>query len=252
MISSSTSVRLKPCPSFFTFFLADNGRRYTQQDPAAAQDSDNDEEVDEPKSAKAERDELLMRVLVGEVLPQAYTLYMSGPLHVLDDEDVEEGGYQLVHGNVGSPADLPGPTQAILAALAYNQIQLDALAAKQQRQKAELQAQEAKVRQQLADQRRALLVPAGAKSTISPRFWLRVLRSADAAALAISRRDAAVLAALTDVRFQLSRGSKAEAGGISSGSSSSSSELHGTCESLTWASGAWAHFGACQDRTTKQ
>lgn len=36
-----------------------------------------------------------------------------------------------------------------------------------------------------------------------PRFWLRVLKSADAAALAISPRDAAVLAALADIRFSL-------------------------------------------------
>jgi hypothetical protein len=36
-----------------------------------------------------------------------------------------------------------------------------------------------------------------------PRFWLRVLKAADAAALAISPRDAAVLAALADVRFSL-------------------------------------------------
>jgi hypothetical protein len=33
-------------------------------------------------SAKQERDELLMRRLTEEVLPQAYTLYVSGPLHV--------------------------------------------------------------------------------------------------------------------------------------------------------------------------
>jgi hypothetical protein len=47
-------------------------------------------------------------------------------------------------------------------------------------------------------------VPADSSSTSVPRFWLRVLRSADAAALAISSRDAAVLASLADVRFSLS------------------------------------------------
>lgn len=50
---------------------------------------------------------------------------------------------------------------------------------------------------------RALLLPAGVSKTQVPRFWLRVLKSADAAALAISPRDAAVLAALADVRFSL-------------------------------------------------
>lgn len=56
---------------------------------------------------------------------------------------------------------------------------------------------------------RELLVPAGSSSTSVPRFWLRVLRSADAAALAISSRDAAALASLADVRFSLSSSSSA-------------------------------------------
>jgi hypothetical protein len=54
---------------------------------------------------------------------------------------------------------------------------------------------------------RKLLVPAVSSSTAVPRFWLRVLRSADAAALAISSRDAAVLASLADVRFSLTSSS---------------------------------------------
>jgi hypothetical protein len=54
-------------------------------------------------------------------------------------------------------------------------------------------------------------VPADSSSTSVPRFWLRVLRSADAAALAISSRDAAVLASLADVRFSLSSSSSSPA-----------------------------------------
>lgn len=38
--------------------------------------------ADEGKSAKQEKDELLMAVLLEEVLPKATTLYMSGPLQV--------------------------------------------------------------------------------------------------------------------------------------------------------------------------
>jgi hypothetical protein len=64
---------------------------------------------------------------------------------------------------------------------------------------------------------RSLLLPEGADTTTVPRFWLRVLKSADAAALAISPRDAAVLACLADVRFSLN-------------GSPSSSELQGKCE----------------------
>lgn len=64
---------------------------------------------------------------------------------------------------------------------------------------------------------RALLLPKGATKTQVPRFWLRVLRSADAAALAISPRDAAVLSALADVRFSLDAGAEP-------------SELQGKCE----------------------
>lgn len=71
---------------------------------------------------------------------------------------------------------------------------------------------------------RSLLVPSGSSSTAVPRFWLRVLRSADAAALAISSRDAAVLAALADVRFSLSPSSSSSS---SSGAAGSSKELHG-------------------------
>lgn len=64
---------------------------------------------------------------------------------------------------------------------------------------------------------RALLLPKGASETQVPRFWLRVLKSADAAALAISPRDAAVLAALADVRFSLD-------------GTAGASELQGKCE----------------------
>jgi hypothetical protein len=71
---------------------------------------------------------------------------------------------------------------------------------------------------------RSLLLPDGTDHTAVPRFWLRVLKSADAAALAISPRDAAVLACLADVRFSLN-------------GSPSSSELQGKCE-------CWVLWGA--------
>jgi hypothetical protein len=59
-----------------------------------------------------------------------------------------------------------------------------------------------------------------------PRFWLRVLRSADAAALAVTARDAAVLACLADVRFSLRSNVSSE------DSSSVMKELHGKRELL--------------------
>jgi hypothetical protein len=67
---------------------------------------------------------------------------------------------------------------------------------------------------------RALLFPQGADAPLVPRFWLRVLKSADAAALAISPRDAAVLAALADVRFSLD-------------TTPGASELQGKCKWLS-------------------
>lgn len=72
-----------------------------------------------------------------------------------------------------------------------------------------------------------MLLPSGNSCSI-PRFWLRVLRSADTAALAISPRDAAVLANLADVRFSLSSPVSDGSGG---------KELHGRCELMD------VHFG---------
>ncbi|WIA10139.1 hypothetical protein OEZ85_010346 [Tetradesmus obliquus] len=216
--SSSSSVRLKPCPSFFRFFLPDSSSRGGKvpqhlHDPTALQDEEEEEEEDEAeaeggaKSAKADRDELLMALLTEQVLPRAAELYLAGPLQTLSDE--EEGDFQVVHAGAGSPADLPGPVQGLLAALRHNQAALDALAAQRQQQRDGVNAQEDKLRLELAGKRRELLVPAGSSSTSVPRFWLRVLRSADAAALAISSRDAAALASLADVRFSLSSSSSA-------------------------------------------
>jgi hypothetical protein len=79
-----------------------------------------------------------------------------------------------------------------------------------------------------APPRRALLLPVEGQPLTVERFWLRVLRTADAAALAISPRDAAVLASLADVRFSLD-------------STEDGSELHGRRELVA--------LGACR-RTT--
>eukprot|EP00775_Hariotina_reticulata_P010883 gene10883-11037_t len=172
LIVSSSTVKIKPCPSFFRFFLPDSNSKHSKpasrlHDLTAVEqddDGDWDEYEDEEglqlhevptKSAKTQHDELLMAVLLREVLPQATTLYLAGPLQV----------------NAW-----------------------------------------------------AILFPPSTSQPAVPRFWLRVLRSADAAALAISARDAALLACLADVRFSLhSNGSSGE-------SSSIMKELHGKLE----------------------
>ncbi|KAF8069510.1 NUDT19 [Scenedesmus sp. PABB004] len=167
------------------------------------------------KSAKARADAAVMAALLGEVLPRAAALFMAGPLQSLSDEDDDD--FAVVSGG-GSHEDLPPPVQAVLAALRHNQAQLDELAAQRQRQRAEATAAGDKLRQELAVKRRALLLPPGASEPSVPRFWLRVLRSADAAALAISSRDAAVLASLADVRLSITAGA------------GSSREAHGKLE----------------------
>ncbi|KAF6265330.1 nucleosome assembly protein-domain-containing protein [Scenedesmus sp. NREL 46B-D3] len=188
--AGSSSVRLKPCPSFFRFFLPDSSSskgskvpKHLHDPTALHEDDDGDDEEEQGggeggvRSAKAERDELLMALLVEQVLPRAADLYLSGPLQTLSDE--EEGDFQVVHAGAGSPADLPGPLQGLLAALRHNQAALDALAAQRQQQRDSVTAQEEQLRLDLASKRRKLLVPADGSSTSVPRFWLRVLRSAD-------------------------------------------------------------------------
>lgn len=71
------------------------------------------------------------------------------------DEDDEGDGYQLVHGAAGlDPAELPGPVQALLAALRHNQAQINALQAEREQLKAKAKQQEVELRKQLAEQRR--------------------------------------------------------------------------------------------------
>jgi hypothetical protein len=68
--------------------------------------------------------------------------------------DEEEGDFQVVHAGAGSPADLPGPVQGLLAALRHNQAALDTLAAQRQQQRDAVDAQEDKLRLELAGKRR--------------------------------------------------------------------------------------------------
>lgn len=71
------------------------------------------------------------------------------------DEDDEGSDFQVVHGPVGEHAsDLPPATQKVLAALQYNQAQLDALAEQWQRQRSTLKADQSKIRAKLAQDRR--------------------------------------------------------------------------------------------------
>eukprot|EP00878_Enallax_costatus_P038880 GHUV01044368.1.p1 GENE.GHUV01044368.1~~GHUV01044368.1.p1 ORF type:complete len:515 (+),score=231.98 GHUV01044368.1:220-1764(+) len=234
---SSSTVRIKPCASFFRFFLPDGDSSSSSHsskvpkhlhDPVALQDDEEGDEGAEErsgqKSAKLERDALMMKLITEEVLPKAAELYMSGPLESLDSDEDGEGdegdGYQLIHGAAGlDPSELPGPVQPLLAALRHNQAQIEALQAEREQLRLKAKQQEEQLRKQLSQQRRGHLLPPGSSSTVVPRFWLRVLRSADAAALAVSPRDAAVLAHLADIRFSLT---SVDAG--------SSKELHGKLE----------------------
>jgi hypothetical protein len=68
--------------------------------------------------------------------------------------DEEEGDFQVVHAGAGSPADLPGPVQGLLAALRHNQAALDALAAQRQQQRDAVNVQEDELRLELAGKRR--------------------------------------------------------------------------------------------------
>jgi len=71
------------------------------------------------------------------------------------DEDEEDSDFQVVHGPVGdSSADLPPAAQKVLAALQYNQGQLDTLAAESQQQRNKLKAEQSKLRAKLAAERR--------------------------------------------------------------------------------------------------
>jgi hypothetical protein len=79
--------------------------------------------------------------------------------------DEEEGDFQVVHAGAGSPADLPGPVQGLLAALRDNQAALDALAAQRQQQRDGVNAQEDELRLELANKRR--WVQAGSASIVT-------------------------------------------------------------------------------------
>lgn len=141
-------------------------------------------------------------------------------LQAPSDESDEDDFALVSHGVVAGSSvdDLPSHVQAVVAALKHNQAQLDELAAAQAARAREAAKAGTAVKRRLAERRRALLLPSGAAETAVERFWLRVLRATDAGALAISSRDAAVLAQLADVRFSLSGG-----GG-------SGGELHGKRE----------------------
>eukprot|EP00878_Enallax_costatus_P026957 GHUV01028973.1.p1 GENE.GHUV01028973.1~~GHUV01028973.1.p1 ORF type:complete len:415 (+),score=159.59 GHUV01028973.1:278-1522(+) len=169
---SSSTVRIKPCASFFRFFLPDGDSSSSSHsskvpkhlhDPVALQDDEEGDEGAEErsgqKSAKLERDALMMKLITEEVLPKAAELYMSGPLESLDSDEDGEGdegdGYQLIHGAAGlDPSELPGPVQPLLAALRHNQAQIEALQAEREQLRLKAKQQEEQLRKQLSQQRR--------------------------------------------------------------------------------------------------
>jgi hypothetical protein len=172
--------------------------------------------------AKRESDAELLAALAGPVVLRATHLYLEGPLQgggrgsgggasrgggSSEDED----DYELVAGGgAGTVADLPPATRAVVAALGAVQRRMDeAVSRSRAARHTAADAATQKLRGLYA-QRRALLAGEDA-----PRcFWLRALRSIDAAALAITPRDAAVLQHLVDVRYEVQQDS---AGSASSG-----------------------------------
>ena len=175
-----------------------------------------------PNPKKAETrlraDNELLSALLSGVL-RATHLYLRGPMRAggsgggggrgggggsdseEEDED-DDDGFAVVAGSSGGVGDLPPATRAVVAALRHGQARLDAAVARHRAAQAEARAAAAaKVRALLA-RRRELLAAAG-PDRAPPRFWLRVLRCVDAAALAITPRDAAVLQHLADVRLEV-------------------------------------------------
>lgn len=160
---------------------------------------------------------------------RATHLYLEGPLQggggsggggarggSSDDDD----DYEMVAGGSGAVEDLPAHTRAVVAALGSEQRDLDAAVSRYRAARAAAaEGVNAKLKALYA-KRRAALAAAGAAGNAPPRYWLRVLRSVDAAALAITRRDAAVLQHLVDVRYEV----RAPEGGASSGSSTGGGE----------------------------
>lgn len=59
------------------------------------------------KSAKQEKDELIMALLLDEVLPKATTLYMAGPLQVQQQEHLRTAGWTSILAPVQRACMLP-------------------------------------------------------------------------------------------------------------------------------------------------
>lgn len=131
----------------------------------------------------------------------------------------------MVAGGSGTVEDLPPQTRAVVAALGAVQRKMDEAVARHRAERRKVAGDVAEKLRAMYGKRRALLVGTGA-----PRcYLLRVLRSMDTAALAITPRDAAVLQHLVDVRFEIQQQQTEGSGGGGSGSGSSQ-EVHGTLE----------------------
>ncbi len=157
---------------------------------------------------------------------RATHLYLQGPLRASGGNggggqdsggSEEEDDYEMVAGGGGGGVDdLPPHTRAVVAALRVVQRGMDAAVARHgEARRAAGRAAADRVRALYA-RRRALLLEAGAPA--APRcYWLRVLRAVDAAALAVTPRDAAVLQHLVDVRFELEADAAAAGAGADGG-----------------------------------
>ncbi|KAI8468540.1 MAG: hypothetical protein J3K34DRAFT_522830 [Monoraphidium minutum] len=213
--------RLKPVPSFFRFFEAEEAggadaemARLMGPEIEEAGDDGEGSEEDERAAAKREADAELLGALRGPVVLRATHLYLEGPLQGGSGgggggggsggggSDDEDDGFELVAGGGGDVSDLPPPTRAVVAALGDVQARLDAAVGHWAAAKRAAGAGAAKALRGLYARRAGLLAGEAA-----PRaYWLRVLRAVDAAALAITPRDAAVLQHLVDVRYEVEQG----------------------------------------------
>jgi len=173
---------------------------------------------------------------------RATHLYLQGPLRTsggggagsASGSDEDDDAFQMVAGgSSGSVEVLPPHTRAVVAALGHVQSHLDAAAAEHRAARLEAAKAAAAQVEALYTQRRTLLLEAGAPA--APRcYWLRLLRSIDTAALAITPRDAAVLQHLVDVRFELLPAASSSSNRSSKGASSSSSSLEQRMLHYTW------------------
>eukprot|EP00897_Mesotaenium_endlicherianum_P001837 jgi/Mesen1/1681/ME000137S00599 len=221
---AASTVRAKPCPSFFTFFSSTPAPKKSFSSAQGGDAEDEGEEragerlaLEEQFVLEAEDDgvgqvsaahlEILMTIWQ-EVVPKAAQLYTSQGFaaageqqkgHNKDDADDEE--------NYGTGAARGGVENL------HPDVRLRHLHEKQKRLRVERDSQVARLQAELEGQsagifsrRRALVVgeaaadSSGHTAMAVPRFWLLALKGCPTTVELIRRRDEALLAHLTDVR----------------------------------------------------